>query len=446
MKLPDKFLEKLKRFPGSVYEDYLRAMEEPIFAGLRVNTLKCDLETVRTIIGGESVPFCGEGLYLGENRKGLGSHPLHHAGAFYIQEPSAMSAVSALAPEPGDRVLDLCAAPGGKATQIAARLRGQGLLVANEFVGSRARILASNMERMGVSNAVVTSAHPDLICGQFGDFFDKILVDAPCSGEGMFRKEPEAVQDWSQEHVEACAARQLKILESAAGALAPGGTLCYSTCTFSPEENEGVVAAFLKRHEEFRLIPIKREFGMPAFPALGGGNPEIALCRRVFPINGGEGHFAALMRRTGSSIHEPVSRRYDAAPAAFSAFWQGTFCSELPENLRIRGQYVFITAEAPKIDTLNLLRSGVLAGELVKGRFEPAHALFMCPDFMPRQMFNLALNDPKTAAFLHGEQIEAPDCENGFVSVRIAGVPCGFGKVSGGVLKNRYPKGLRTLR
>ena len=446
MDLPKKFLEKIKSFPDGVGEAYLRLFPERPFSGYRVNTLKASADLVTGALGGQAVPFCENGFYLEDGRPGLGNHPLHHAGAFYIQEPSAMSAVTMFSPRPGERVLDLCAAPGGKSTQIGAALRGEGVLLSNEFVASRARVLLSNIERMGVPNAVVTSLHPDTLCEAAAGLFDKVLVDAPCSGEGMFRKEPAAIQNWSEENVRTCALRQGKILDSAARAVRPGGRLCYSTCTFSPEEDEGVVAAFLERHPDFHLIDSGETFGLPGFPAFGGGREDMRLCRRIFPAQGGEGHFAALLQRDGEGeAAGGCLLPSDPPPAVFADFWADCFCDPLPP-VRVEGDRVFIPAPLPLPPGIRMLRHGLLVGELAKNRFEPAHALFMCGRYKPRRVLSLHAKEESARRFLHGEQIEAAGLSAGFAGVQIDGVPCGFGKVVDGLLKNRYPKGLRLLR
>ena len=243
--LPEAFAHRMKEMLGEEFPAFLAAYEQPHLKGVRVNPLKCAPETLQKAMSGlRPSPFSPLCFYS-ETEK-VGTLPLHHAGAFYSQEPSASSAVTVLDPQPGERVLDLCAAPGGKSTQIAACLMGEGLLWSNEIVRSRASILLSNMERMGVKNGVVSSCHPETLCSRLAGFFDKVLVDAPCSGEGMFRRDPQAVAEWSPEHVRACADRQLAILHSAKQAVREGGVLVYSTCTFSPEENEGVIRRFLE--------------------------------------------------------------------------------------------------------------------------------------------------------------------------------------------------------
>ena len=243
----DKFLFRMKSLLGDEYSEFLKYYEADNFRGLRVNTLKCTPDKLKSLLDFElkNTPFCKEGFYIPDEVTSLGNNPLHHCGAFYIQEPSATSAVEMLGVEEGDFVLDLCAAPGGKSTQIGAKLNGTGLLWSNEIVKSRANILLSNIERMGISNAVVSNCHPDVLCERLANQFDRVLVDAPCSGEGMFRKNQEAQTEWSEEHVKSCAERQLNILNSAKKALKSGGVLVYSTCTFSVEENEGVITRFI---------------------------------------------------------------------------------------------------------------------------------------------------------------------------------------------------------
>ena len=246
MLLPNDFSERIKDMLQNEYEDFLKACDGETYRGLRINTLKADKEMVLANLGYETErsQFCEDSYYIPQNVQSPGNHPLHHAGAFYIQEPSASSAVEVMGVECGDKVLDLCAAPGGKSTQIAAKLKGTGLIWSNEYVRARVQPLISNIERMGIKNAVVSSAHPEELCTRLEGYFDKILVDAPCSGEGMFRKEPKALENWSVANSKACGQRQLHILDSAAQALKSGGILCYSTCTFSYYDTSAGVCIF----------------------------------------------------------------------------------------------------------------------------------------------------------------------------------------------------------
>ncbi len=449
--LPAGFAEKIEQLPDFDARGFLRSLEGPALRGLRVNTLKCAPEEFARRVEGEGfglspVPFAPEGFYL----RGAcsGRHPWHHAGLFYLQEPSAMSAVTALDVRPGHRVLDLCAAPGGKSTQAAAKLAGKGLLFSNEVVRARTAALLSNLERFGVRNAVVLSETPERLCARLPEYFNRVLVDAPCSGEGMFRRDETAVREWTPAGSLACARRQSGILEAAAGAVAPGGILVYSTCTFSPEENEGVAAAFLRAHPEFHAESIPASFGRPARPDFADAPEELALARRVFPEDGGEGHFVVRLRRAGeepASAPEQVKAPAGGVPQ-FRAFWEENFSGEIPGASEERGGRVFLLPEGlPDLRGLAVLRTGVPAGELRGGRFVPDHALFLAAGNAARSRLDLPLSDARLAAFLHGEQIEAPGCVKGWACVCAEGFPVGFGKVSEGVLKNHYPKGLRNL-
>lgn len=253
--LPEEFLRKMRSLLGEEAEDFFAGYEKPRRYGLRINPLKKGIaDGMPEIIGGlKRIPWTAEGYYYSEELR-PGKHPLHEAGLYYIQEPSAMAVVEALAPKPGERILDLCAAPGGKSTQAAGRMGQQGLLLCNEIHPARAKILSQNIERMGIANAVVTNMDPEALAPAFRGFFDGVIVDAPCSGEGMFRKDAGAVLEWSPENVARCAARQDRILDCAAETVRPGGRIVYSTCTFSPEEDEQTVARFLTRHPEYRIV------------------------------------------------------------------------------------------------------------------------------------------------------------------------------------------------
>ena len=446
MNLPQAFLQRMQALLGEEFPAFLACYDSPHLRGIRLNPLKCTEEKLR-----EAFPFPLEpttfstlSFYYPAQGEKPGALPLHHAGAFYSQEPSAASAVTALAPRPGERVLDLCAAPGGKSTQIAALLGGEGLLWSNEVVRSRANVLLSNLERMGVRNAVVSSCRPDVLCSALGGFFDRVLVDAPCSGEGMFRRDGQAVAEWSEEHVRSCAVRQGAILDSAVQALRPGGTLVYSTCTFSPEENEETVSAFLSRHPDFTLGETGLAGGRPGFFGLGE-------TRRIFPMDGGEGHFVALLRRQGEA---PAAAGEEPAPASASTraaareVWDTVFRAPLPElPLLEAGERILLLPRGlPSLRGLGVLRAGVAVCERKGRRCEPCHSLFMAarPQKL-RLCLDLPLDSPQLAAFLHGEELDVPAQWRGYCGVAAAGVLTGFGKCSGGRLKNRYPKGLRTL-
>ena len=437
----EKFFENMRLLIGEEFSEFIKTRNEPPFRGLRVNTLKCSRETVERNLPFEleSIPFCCDGYYIPSDFEGIGSHPLHHAGAFYVQEPSAMSAVTMLAPKKGELVLDLCAAPGGKSSQIAAALQGEGLLWANEIVTSRANILLSNLERLGVRNAVISSCRPQTLCEKLGGVFDKILVDAPCSGEGMFRKDKNAVREWSEENVTACAERQLKILESAKLALKSGGAIVYSTCTFSYEENEGVISRFLERNPEFELEDSKESFG----------RNTMKYAKRIFPMDGGEGHFAAKLRHKGEPSQEGAagSAQFKKAGSDAERMYENVFPSTpFGDALAVVGTKILALPEyIPPLDGLNILRAGVHLGDVCKNRIEPAHAAFMAA--RPQDCacsVNFSCDDGRLLRFLRGEEIEVSEALRGYTAVCADGVTVGFGKASNGTLKNKYPKGLRV--
>ncbi len=429
---------------GAEYQNYIASFDFPPFRGIRLNTLKCTQENLQSSLDFElePTPFCPQGFYLPPQVRGVGTHPMHCAGAFYVQEPSAMAAVEMLAPQTGDYVLDLCSAPGGKATQIASALKDGGILWANEVVPSRAQALLSNIERLGVKNAVVSCCSPDTLCSYLPDFFDKILVDAPCSGEGMFRRNIHARRGWSPKNVLSCAERQLEILQTAKLALKNGGVMVYSTCTFSQEENEGVVSRFLQLNPDFTLEDAHVSFGRSS---------SLKYARRAFPSDGGEGFFAARLRRSGqSSPHPPgMGKSHRIIGSDVWGMYDAVFKNRpFGENIRFSGDKVLVVPpNFPEIIAPGILRAGVLLGRLCQNRVEPAHAAFMASK--PEEcasVLDFDCSSKELSSFLHGEQISAQNSPRGYTAVSVNGVVCGFGKASNGVLKNRYPKGLRLLQ
>ncbi len=456
MTLPIAFTERMKQLLGADADAFFDGYILPLRRGLRVNTLKCDTEKLLSLFSGTLVPspFAPAAFYLDTPHK-AGADPLHHAGAYYMQEPSASSAVTVLSPQKGEHILDLCAAPGGKSTQIAAALGGTGLLWCNEFVRSRAQILLQNLERLGVRQAVVSNADTTPLCKQLEGCFDAVLADVPCSGEGMFRKEEAALTQWSEALVADCAALGKEILHNASLAVREGGRIVYSTCTFAPEENEIQIARFLQTHPDFELLTIDVPFGRSALPAdtVACFAPDIdkslplERCRRIFPADGGEGHFIALLRKCGDGKRRDTATptpKTDEALKTAKALYEDCFISP-PDGVFARfGDTVrLLPASMPTVKKLPILSAGVAVGTVAKNRIEPHHALFAssAPDDC-RRLVDLPLDDPRVLAFLHGEEIAA-DCNKGFAAVAFEGIPCGFGKVSVGTLKNRYPKGLR---
>ena len=421
---------------GEAYPAFLSSYEKPPVTALRLNPLKRpkpSLPLLKEVFPrGEFFPLSYEKngyIYSGDITPG--KHPLHSAGLYYIQEPSAMSPVAVLKPEPGDRVLDLCAAPGGKSTQIAGYLKGKGLIVSNEPVASRAKILSENIERMGIKNAVVTNEMPDRLSGFFPEYFDKILVDAPCSGEGMFRKNPEAIEEWSLSAVESCAVRQSHIIESADKMLRPGGMLCYSTCTFSKKEDEEVRDSFLNKHPEYTLI----------------------TSEKLYPHSSeGEGHFYALFKKEGEAGSESrLLKTMDSSPLMkckpWQAFRKDIKTEAIPEKgcFTAFGNEIYLTApDFPAIKQLKVLRAGLHLGTLKGELFRPSHglALYLSPEDYER-ICPLSADSDELKKYLHGETLPFNGTP-GWYLITAEGYSIGWGKASNNTMKNHYPKGLRN--
>lgn len=438
--------------PGGYDAFFLEGV--PVARGVTVNTLRCSPEAFFRGAPFAVAPsgFSAANFRLADPAAKVGTHPYHHAGVFYGQEPSASAPAALLGVQPGDVVLDLCAAPGGKTAQLGAALQGCGLLYTNEFMPDRARILLSNVERMGLTNAVVLNSSAEQIAVALPGYFDKILVDAPCSGEGMFRKEPMALAQHSQRLVESCAALGRSLLDTIAAALRPGGTLVYSTCTFAPEEDEGAIGAFLRAHPEFALVETGASFGCPGHESCCCEGPiEVEKVRRIYPVHGGEGHFMAKLVKAGEAPRAlpPAKTQLGAPlPEEAAAFLQSGFAGLENCRAHLVQDEVFLLPQTPVYlpKGIRVLRAGVQAGQIVKKRFEPAHQLYMAYGARANNREALASAEPRCAAFLRGEEIAAQTAQDGFAAVLVDGFPLGFGKVSGGRLKNRYPKGLRNLK
>ena len=427
--LPQDFLQRMEQQLGTQYPQFLESLERPRAVALRFNPLKGDPTKLPFVQ--ENVPWEPMGFYYDpDSRPGL--HPYHEAGVYYLQEASAMAPVTLLDPQPGERVCDLCAAPGGKSTQIAGRLGGEGLLLCNEINPKRAKILSRNVERLGIANALVTNEHPATLADRFPGFFDRVLIDAPCSGEGMFRKEEAAITDWSQETMEMCAARQREILHSGAQLVRPGGRLVYSTCTFAPEENEQTVAAFLDSHPDFYPETVSA----PWFSA--GENGSFRLWPHLLK---GEGHFAAVLRRKGDEATPEVCEKAERIPKEWLDFSK-ELGIELPAGRPVMfGQSLYwVCPEVPELARLKVMRPGLELGEVKKGRFEPAHALALWLKAC-RNQISLTSDSPELAAYMHGDVIACK--HRGWCLVCADNYPIGWGKGDGNVLKNHYPKGLR---
>lgn len=460
MNLPIEFEKKMKAFLGDEWDDFLYSYDNNRFQALRFNTLKVQspeermriLKTLK-ISSDRKVSWADEAYYFDENVR-PGKHPYHEMGLYYIQEPSAMSAAALLAPKPGMRVLDLCAAPGGKSTQLATYLGDSGLLVSNEINTQRSRILSQNIERMGIKNAIVTNEDSFVLASHFPGFFNAIQVDAPCSGEGMFRKLPEAIEQWSMENVAICAARQKEILDNAAVMLKPGGTIVYSTCTFSKEENEDVIEYFLERHPDFTLEEMERFWPHKV---------------------DGEGHFVAKLVRRGcvdtdlkadrktKKNKNSKNRKNETKPALtkenmklLSEFLDETISEDMAawiknSRLVMFGEQLYRLPDMEvDIKGLKVQRAGLHIGEFKKQRFEPSHSLALALKLSEaKNVVKLTWDDPQTTGFFNGQSVmlsdeQTAECKKGWALVCVDGYPAGWGKVNGAQVKNHYPKGLRN--
>ncbi len=473
--LPEAFSERMKRLLGEEYEAFAQSYEKERTQGLRFNTLKSDLKNERAdcerLFGLRQIPWCREGFYYDESTR-PGKHPYHEAGVYYIQEPSAMAVVSLLDPQPGERVLDLCAAPGGKTTQAAERMKGEGLLISNEIHPARAKILSQNVERMGITNAIVTNGDSASLRRFFPDYFDRIIVDAPCSGEGMFRKDEQARTEWSEENIRICAARQQEILDNAAAMLRPGGRLVYSTCTFAPEEDEESVAAFLSRHEDYSLVELAEDELPEGFAGnISRGilkNENNGMQKAIFQIwphkTEGEGHFLALLERNSNcrGSEAKVREKKTAKPS----FWRDRmglqtvkktlekilsgsemFPEGIYDRLVLFGDQVYAVPEdCPALDGLRVLRPGLHLGTLKKNRLEPSHALALAirPE-MVRYPLCLPSDSHEILSYLKGQTLPVDSEYQGWTLVCADRYSVGWGKASAGILKNHYPKGLRLV-
>jgi len=430
--LPPAFLNSMQQMLGEEFGAFLSSYSEMPYRGVRFRNEEVPLDDSEIIA---PVPYAKNAFYLSADSV-AGAQPLHEAGAYYIQEPSAMTAAAVLAPQDGDRVLDLCAAPGGKSTQLAMRARLQ-LLIANEPIPSRAQILSRNIERMGIDRCVVTSAFPDALQKKWPYYFDKILVDAPCSGEGMFRKHPETRAEWHEKAPQNCAARQFEILSCAAKMLRSGGRMAYSTCTFNAVENEGVIAEFLSKHPHFHLVP----FSLPALPESKDG------MLHIWPHKvRGEGHFVALLEKdetdeisaeTISYAFRPVDNQLKkAAEAFYEEIGADLNCTP---NALFNNKAVMLPSECPDLTGVKVLRAGLHLGEMRGKVFVPDHAAALALSIGK----TFELNEEQVKCYLHGDVIPCSDNMKGYFVVSYRGYSLGFGKATDGVLKNHYPKGLR---
>lgn len=454
--LPEQFLDRMQGMLGAEYEAFLETFSQEKYQALRLNGLKGAKSDMRIPFHLTPVSWAENGYYY-EKEDTPGKHPYHEAGVYYIQEPSAMAPVTLLEAKPGEQILDLCAAPGGKSTQIAAAMKGEGLLICNEIHPARAKILSENVERMGIRNACVTNETPKYLAQVFPEYFDKILVDAPCSGEGMFRKNEAACEEWSLENVELCGERQDEILDCAAEMLRPGGRLVYSTCTFAPIENEGSVSRFLMRHPEFSILPIdKSKLGIDGDGVaeyVEEAAPGIEGTLRLWPHRiKGEGHYAAVLIKEGEmpESYHPIAPQgiqkgvSEKELGEYPAFAKEFLRTKLQGNYMKFGDNIYLIPEnMPNLKGLKVLRPGLHIGTLKKNRFEPSHALALT--LAPGDatyVWDLQSTDNIITAYLNGQTFPA-EGEKGWYLICVDGFSIGWGKLARGIMKNHYPKGLR---
>lgn len=448
--IPEAFLARMRKMPDLDFDAFCAALEEPAVRALRVNTLKTDADRMRALL-----PFSVEPLLFAENcfyapADKVGALAAHHAGMFYMQDPGAISTVVAAAPKSGTTVLDMCAAPGGKSTQLAAAIAPDGVLVANEYVPARAKILQGNIERLGCRAAVVTNLSTDQLADFYGTYFDLVVADVPCSGEGMLRKYEVAGEEWSEENITLCAARGREILQNAARCVKPGGRLLYSTCTFAPEENEIQIDRFLSEDPDFSLLPVTPEIANITANGVNfdGLSHDMSACRRFYPhISPGEGQFVALLQKSANAPHVPAHADAGVALSKKDAQTVRDFLAQtlkaIPDFRLVQlREDVYLAPDIP-LPPRGVFAAGVCAGTLQKGRLVPHHQLFSAYGTEFQRQISLCTGDPRVSQYLRGEEIDATG-EGGICAMLYEGAPLGGGKLVGTRVKNYYPKGLRN--
>lgn len=460
MKVPAEFLNKMKSLlRDDEYSEFIESYNKPRHYGLRINTLKISVDEFLKITPYEleAIPWTKDGFYYKEG-EGPGRHPYYHAGLYYIQEPSAMLPGALIDARPGERVLDLCAAPGGKTVQMAAGMQGRGLLVANDISSDRVKALVKNIELCGIRNAIVTNETPQKLARNFEGFFDRILVDAPCSGEGMFRKDEDAARSWESYKCEKCAGMQREILESVDTMLKPGGYLVYSTCTFSPEEDEKMITEFIGKYDGYEIVEIPKVGGIESGrPEWSDGNPELAKTARLWPHRlKGEGHYVAMLRKKPPSSE--CSMRQESRVQggssdlkvdmfkSFRAFVNENLNIEIEGYFDIKGNNLYCLPEqTPDLSGLKIAKFGWYLGEFVRDKFEPSHSMIISlkkEDI--KNVINFAADSREIMSYLKGETLMI-EGKKGYTGVCVEGYTLGWAKQTGDMLKNLYPKGWRKM-
>ena len=446
--LPSAYKNRMTELLGGEFTEYEKALTEAPVKGFRVNTDKISLEDFEPInvFGNKKIPYVKNGFYLDYEK--AGNHPYHHAGMIYIQEPGAMAPAECVEIQPDWKILDMCAAPGGKSSQLKNKLSENGILVSNEIVSSRCKILTGNFERLGLRNAITTCMDTGKLAKLYPNTFDLIMVDAPCSGEGMFRKEEVAIDEWSEENVKMCAKRQAEILDNAAVCLKGGGYIVYATCTFSLEENEMTVDAFLKRHDDFELIRVTKEVEDATADGIcfdGCETENISFARRFYPHKAkGEGQFMAVLHNKydSSSSYPAVKVTQEKIDKAVYDFLDSVLTDYDKDHvLMYNGNPVYFTPDFP-VKKGTAFACGVTIGEIRKNYIQPHHQFFMAMGDKFKRRIELDPDSAEMKKYLHGEEIEV-DCDNGWAVVTTKGCSIGGVKVVSGRAKNHYPKGLR---
>lgn len=446
--LPSDFTSRMKELLGDDYDKFITSFDEPPVRSFRVNTKKISDEKFNEInpFGGEKIEYAENAYYF--DFDGIGNHPYHHAGMIYIQDPAAMSAVASVGIQPDWKILDLCAAPGGKSTHAASKLKN-GLLVSNEIIPSRCKILTGNIERMGIKNAITTCADVKRLSTLFGEEFDLVIVDAPCSGEGMFRKDETAVNEWSLANVKLCAERQDEILSYAKDFVNEGGYLLYSTCTYSPEENEMCIDRFLSQNENFELVEVNESVKKATADGVffdGCKTENISFCRRFYPhVSKGEGQFIALMKKTSANYinikRENAIEKISKAEEKIVFDFLDSTLIDYDKNCVKKYKDNIVYFEPDFIVPKGVAFSwGVTIGTVQKNYIQPHHQFFMAMGKSFKRQIELTKEEAES--YLKGNTIPC-QCENGWATVLIDGCTLGGVKVVNGTAKNHYPKGLR---
>lgn len=455
--LPEKFTERMKNLLGENFSAFLSMLDENAVRGLRINTLKCEREDFlsKNNLPLSPISYTDTGFIL-ESQEQVGRLAEHHSGRIYMQDPGAMAPLSAIKIPKGARVIDLCAAPGGKSGQAAAMIGDDGFILSNEFLPKRAKILVSNFERLGIKNAIVTSMDTAKLCELYSDFFDYAIVDAPCSGEGMFRKNDLAAEEWSEENVKISSERQREILNNASRLVRGGGYIIYSTCTYSPEENEKTLDDFLNTHPEFSPVPLPEKILEATAPALtyGVNCKNVRYARRFYPhISKGEGQFLAVIQKHRGDLPTLLYKNTEkplvkAENELVYKFLKDTLFVEPSVRITKSGNNILLLPKSlPPLPPHSVFMAGVLLGEIQKGRLIPSHQFFSAYGSIFRTRIELSDTDSRLEAYLSGEEISAPQgADDGYCVITYKGSALGGGKISGGKIKNHYPKGLRNRK